>query len=316
VPYRRKLGSHADFSPRGLPRECAFYGSAMVERNFFLSLVSIIQRSRDLADRIPPGDAVDPLFRHPPGKVPMRDEGFLDGCLVDGEVGVQRRRSSTRQRALAAALLFEAAIISGLALWPLLTPATPLPELVVLTPVPFGGEMARPRPVRPSAPAPRRSATIIAPDFSQPRVSASVMRTTSAQDTAPPIIGTLGPPMPPGPPGGFGNELGSVLPPKPVGPAVRVIRRSESVQESQLISRVIPTYPQIARVARVSGTVELLVLVGRDGRVLSVEVLSGSPLLAAAAKQAVEQWRYRPAILDGQAVEVQARVTMNFVLDE
>jgi periplasmic protein TonB len=122
--------------------------------------------------------------------------------------------------------------------------------------------------------------------------------------------------MPPGPPGGFGNELGSVLPPKPVGPAVRVIRRSESVQESQLISRVIPTYPQIARVARVSGTVELLVLVGRDGRVLSVEVLSGSPLLAAAAKQAVEQWRYRPAILDGQAVEVQARVTMNFVLDE
>ncbi|MFZ0335646.1 MAG: energy transducer TonB [Candidatus Acidiferrales bacterium] len=221
-----------------------------------------------------------------------------------------------RQRALAAALLFEAAIIAGLALWPLLTPATQLPELVVLTPVPFGGETARPQPVRPSTPSSRRSATIITPDFSQPRTSASVMRATPVQDIAPPNIGTLGPTMPPGPPGGFGNDVGFALPPKPAPLAVRVIRRSESIQESQLISRVIPTYPQIARVARISGTVELLVLVGRDGHVLSVEVLSGSPLLAAAAKQAVEEWRYRPAILDGQAVEVEARVTVNFVLDE
>jgi periplasmic protein TonB len=221
-----------------------------------------------------------------------------------------------RQGALAAALLFEAAIISGLALWPLLTPATQLPELVVLTPVPFGGEIARPQPVRPSTPSSRRSATIITPDFSQPRTSASVMRATSVQDSAPPTIGTSGPTMLPGPPGGVGNDVGFVLLPKPAPPAVRTIRRSESIQESQLISRVIPAYPQIARVARISGTVELLVLVGRDGRVLSVEVLSGSPLLAAAAKQAVEEWRYRPAILDGQAVEVEARVTVNFVLDE
>lgn len=49
---------------------------------------------------------------------------------------------------------------------------------------------------------------------------------------------------------------------------------------------------------------------------LSVQVLSGGPLLAAAAKQAVEKWRYRPATLDGQAVEVESRVTVNFVLDE
>ncbi len=246
----------------------------------------------------------------------MRDDAFLDGCLVEGEAGVQRRRRWTRQRALAAALLFEAAIIAGLALWPLLTPATQLPELVVLTPVPFGGEIPRPAPVRPSPPHSRRSGTIITPDFSRPRASASAMHATSAQDDAPPTIGTSGLPMLPGLPGGFGNGAGSALPPKPAPPAVRVIRRSESVQESQLISQVIPTYPQIARVARISGTVELLVLVGRDGRVLSVEVLSGSPLLAAAAKQAVEQWRYRPAILNGQAVEVEARVTVNFVLDE
>jgi periplasmic protein TonB len=73
---------------------------------------------------------------------------------------------------------------------------------------------------------------------------------------------------------------------------------------------------EIARIARIEGTVELTVLVARDGRVLSVQVLSGNRLLAAAAKQAVEQWRYRPAILDGQAVEVEARVTVRFVMDE
>ena len=246
----------------------------------------------------------------------MRDDAFLDSCLVDGEAGVQRRRRSRHQRALAAALLFEAAIIAGLVLWPLLTPATQLPELVVLAPGPFGGEMARQAPVRPSTPNSRRSTTIVTPDFSRPRAAASATHATSAQDDGPPTIGTSGLSMPPGLPGGFGNDEGSALPPRPAPPAVRVIRRSESVQESQLISQVIPTYPQIARVARISGTVELLVLVGRDGRVLSVEVLSGSPLLAAAAKQAVEQWRYRPAILDGQAVEVEARVTVNFVLDE
>lgn len=67
--------------------------------------------------------------------------------------------------------------------------------------------------------------------------------------------------------------------------------------------------------ARITGTVELLALVRREG-VLSVRVLSGNPLLAAPAKQAVEQWRYRPATLDGQPVEVEARVTLNFVMDQ
>jgi periplasmic protein TonB len=79
---------------------------------------------------------------------------------------------------------------------------------------------------------------------------------------------------------------------------------------------VVPQYPQIARIARISGTVELLVLIGQDGRVKSIEVLSGNPMLAASAKAGVEQWRYRPAILDGLAVEVETRVTVHFVLNE
>ena len=247
----------------------------------------------------------------------MRDDAFLNDCLVDGEAGTIGRRRSMRQRALAAALIFEAAIVSGLALWPLVTPGTRPPDFVLLAHAPYRGKATPLRPVRPSTPNSRSPAAIVTPDFSQPRISAQILRPAeiSAENVAIPIIGTSNPLLPSGPPGGFGSDARYVVPPKPAPPAVRVIRRSEGVQESQLITRVIPSYPQIARVARISGTVELMVLVGRDGRVLSVEVLSGSPLLAAAAKQAVEQWRYRPAILDGQAVEVEARVTVRFVLD-
>lgn len=115
---------------------------------------------------------------------------------------------------------------------------------------------------------------------------------------------------------GFGSTPVPVAPAEPSVPEVRVVRRSEPFEEGQLTRRVLPLYPPIARIAGISGTVELLVLVGRDGCVKSVQVLNGNPLLAPAAKGGVEQWRYRPAILDGQPVEVETRVTVRFVLNE
>lgn len=83
-----------------------------------------------------------------------------------------------------------------------------------------------------------------------------------------------------------------------------------------LIHRIEPQYPAIARIARVSGSVELRAIIGRDGSVSSIEVLSGNPLLARAAVEAARQWRYRPTFLDGEAVEVETRITVNFVLGQ
>lgn len=83
-----------------------------------------------------------------------------------------------------------------------------------------------------------------------------------------------------------------------------------------LIHRIEPQYPAIAKIARVSGTVELRAIIGRDGSVSSIEVLIGNPLLARAAVEAARQWRYRPTILDGEAVEVETRITVNFVLGQ
>ena len=78
--------------------------------------------------------------------------------------------------------------------------------------------------------------------------------------------------------------------------------------------RVDPIYPSIARAARVSGTVELLGVLGTDGRIHELKVLRGHPLLITAALEAVRQWVFAPTILNGQAVEVAAPITVNFIL--
>ena len=84
--------------------------------------------------------------------------------------------------------------------------------------------------------------------------------------------------------------------------------------DGSLIRRVEPDYPRIAIITRLSGTVVLRATIGTDGEVRGIEVLSGNPILAEAARAAVRQWRYRPTLLDGQPVEVETQITVNFVL--
>ena len=81
------------------------------------------------------------------------------------------------------------------------------------------------------------------------------------------------------------------------------------------IHKVDPVYPVLARHARVSGTVELLGVLGIDGRIHELKVLRGHPLLINAALDAVRQWIYEPTLLNGVAVEVAAPITVNFILN-
>jgi protein TonB len=82
--------------------------------------------------------------------------------------------------------------------------------------------------------------------------------------------------------------------------------------EAQLVSRVEPIYPKTAILAGVQGQVKLHAIIARDGRIESLNVISGHPLLVVAAKDAVSQWRYRPYYLNGQTVEVETFITVNF----
>jgi periplasmic protein TonB len=109
------------------------------------------------------------------------------------------------------------------------------------------------------------------------------------------------------------SVLGSdhVLPPPP--PAVHHPPVSR-MMEGNLIHRVQPDYPPLARQVRVQGLVVLRAMISRDGAIEDLQVLSGHPMLVKAAVEAVRQWRYRPYELNGEPVEVETEVKVNFVL--
>ena len=84
--------------------------------------------------------------------------------------------------------------------------------------------------------------------------------------------------------------------------------------EGNLIYRVQPQYPALARQARVQGIVVLRAMISREGRIENLQVVSGPPLLVKSAIDAVLQWRYRPYYLNNEPVEVETQVTLTFTL--
>jgi len=84
--------------------------------------------------------------------------------------------------------------------------------------------------------------------------------------------------------------------------------------EANLIYDVAPKYPPDAGRARIEGTVVLFAVIGKDGTVEDVRVERGLPVLAQAAIEAVKQWRYRPYLLNGEPVEVDSQITINFTM--
>lgn len=109
---------------------------------------------------------------------------------------------------------------------------------------------------------------------------------------------------------GAGTNAMPILSPPPTVHQVRV----SHMMEGNLIHRVQPVYPPLARQARIQGTVVLRAIISRDGRIENLQVLSGHPMLVPAAIEAVRQWRYQPYILNDQPVEVETQVTVNFSL--
>ena len=84
---------------------------------------------------------------------------------------------------------------------------------------------------------------------------------------------------------------------------------------AQILSRPVePSYPLLAKQMKVQGAVVLEALIGRDGNIQDLHVLSGPTILSTAAREAVKQWRFRPYLQSGQAVETEARITVNFTI--
>src|SRR5438445_13876654 len=86
--------------------------------------------------------------------------------------------------------------------------------------------------------------------------------------------------------------------------------------EGNLVHRVQPEYPPLAVQTRTQGQVVLRAVITREGTIENLQVVSGHPLLVRAALEAVRQWRYRPYVLNGEPVEVETQVTVNFRSEE
>lgn len=90
------------------------------------------------------------------------------------------------------------------------------------------------------------------------------------------------------------------------------VQVSSGVEQGLLILKVNPIYPALARSARVQGEVILQAVIGKDGRIENLHAVSGPPMLVKAALEAVQQWCYRPYMLNGEAVEVETQITVRF----
>jgi periplasmic protein TonB len=140
------------------------------------------------------------------------------------------------------------------------------------------------------------------------------------EEEAPPDLGAG---VPGGVPGGvlggsMGGVMGGILSSTQVAvPKVATpqrVRVSSGVSSGMLIRKVQPNYPQLAKQARIQGTVLLQAEISKDGTIQNLQLISGHPMLAPAAIEAVKQWRYKPYLLNGEPVAVETTVQVNFSL--
>jgi len=140
------------------------------------------------------------------------------------------------------------------------------------------------------------------------------------------VIGGVPGGVPGGTPGGvIGGIIGSIPtaapPPPPVKveapkPVVQRIRVGGNVQAAKLVKQPKPLYPPLARQARIQGTVRFTAIIGKDGAIANLQLVSGHPLLVQSAYDAVKQWIYQPTLLNQEPVEVVTQIDVNFTLTQ
>ena len=259
----------------------------------------------------------------------------LTSCLVDADGNMTAGAGRTRRKALGVSALIQFCTLVALLVVPLFATGSRLilrPTDFVPLP-PYGGAPRQTLASNQRANAPR----IIrdpGPRFEyHPQVQAPTQRRiTTEQNVDDNPLGNGDSPKSPGllgsgdgPVGdpnlipGF-NDRSGPQPPRPeiapVAPSRKPITVSQGVQLALLTHRVEPIYPMFAKQTHREGTVELRATISSDGTVRDVQVLSGDPVLARAAQEAVAQWRFRPTLLNGVAVEIITFVTVKFHIDQ
>jgi periplasmic protein TonB len=242
---------------------------------------------------------------------------FEDSLIESGG-----KLSTKRGLTTTISFLLQVALIGVLVLLPLLfteaLPKTQLMTFLVAPPPP-------PPPPPPPAAAPIKIVKQIQTDLinGQLRTPTKIPEKIQMikEDEAPPPIASTGVVggVPGGMPGGqLGGVIGGIINSTPVAvPKVATpqrVRVSQGVTQGLVIRRIQPAYPPLARQARIQGQVVLQAEISKDGTIQNLRLISGHPMLAPAAIEAVKQWRYKPYFLNGEPVEVETQITVNFSL--
>jgi len=247
---------------------------------------------------------------------------FSDSLL---EFGPQRKR---RFFATTTSFLFNCVALGVLLIMPLVFTET-LPKAQLLT------FLVAPPPPPPPPPPAAEAVQRIVHQIQTDLLTTGQLRTPSKiptkvqmikEDEAPPPMAATGGVVggvPGGIPGGsVGGVIGGIISatnsmaavPKFVPQTPQRVRISQGVTKGLLIHRVEPTYPPLARAARVQGEVVLSAIINTNGEIQNLQLISGHPMLVPEAISAVRQWRYKPYLLNGQPVEVETTITVIFSL--
>jgi len=271
------------------------------------------------------GVRIDPRIAQLPAQgerqlpVPSNRQGMEESSLFrEIESGAKFDRNPL---AGAGALALQCLLLLAVVVIPLFH-TDPLPKRQTLTTL-----YLQPPPAAAGNTTKLRAPTPVSPSILTPTSTAISAPVHKTQEAQPPLVGTTGGVIggvPGGVAGGIpGGALSEALsstrsapvPAKTFDPTpVKRIRVAAKVVEVNLIRDVAPQYPPEAGRARIEGTVVLLAVIGTDGSVKDVRVENGLSILAQAAIDAVKQWRYKPYMIDGEPVEVDSRITINFKL--
>jgi protein TonB len=247
---------------------------------------------------------------------------------------IESGNATRKSASVFASFIIQVVIVTVVVILPLVftdtLPKTQLTCFLVAPPPP-------PPPPPPPAAAPVKVVKVVPRQFDAGRLMApkTIPKEIAniKEEELPPVQGTPGVVggvpggVPCGTPGGvLGGIIGSVPTaapppppavkeaPKPVTP--KQIRVGGNVQSAKLVRQPKPQYPQLAKQARIQGTVRFNAVIGKDGTIQNLTLVSGHPLLVPSAQEAVRQWVYQPTLLNGEPVEVVTTIDVNFTLSQ
>jgi len=278
------------------------------------------------------------MRHHPPGRKSSErtlksqalpaPQGFLASCMVDGDENAHSRAGIARGKALGVSAIAQACLLTLVLIVPLLATNHPISVRNAVPIAPYGGMPRQPQEFKPRPLGPPSESPFSVPFVPNPT---DAIRHPVTGDESTPRGGSDAPVIPGAPWGSDHSDVSNIgiipiggfpeapQPPQPESdkkPVANPVAVSEGAELAQLIRRVEPVYPVMAIRSHIEGTVQMRAIIGRDGSVREMRVVSGNAILAYAAQEAVKQWRFRPTILNGQPVEVDTFFNVVFKINQ